>query len=91
MNCKEMQWVSVSDKLPEQKEESQGIYDPDTYAEIDVRYYMASDLVIVYVQDSEGESFVADDILVDDNWANFPSPEWDITHWMSLPPPPEIN
>jgi hypothetical protein len=91
MNYKEIQWIPVSNELPQQKEESQGIYDPDTLAEIDRRYYMASDLVIVYVQDKEGESFVADDILVDNNWVNFPYPEWEVTYWMPLPPPPKIN
>jgi hypothetical protein len=82
-------WISVKEQLPSEKEEVTSIYDPYTLAEIDVEYHMVSDLVAIYVNGEDGNSFVCDDITVDGKWVNFPHPQWEVTHWVKLPDPPQ--
>jgi len=79
------EWISVEDRLPDVEEKMEPVYDLDTFAEIDVRYHMVSNLVLVVVKGENGDRFVSDDVLVDGKWANYPFPEWDITNWMPLP------
>lgn len=83
-----MEWISVKDRMPKEREESQDIFDSDILEIVDCKHYMASELVIVAVLDDDGKRFVADDITVDGKWYNFPSPAYEVTHWMQLPPAP---
>lgn len=89
-NCKKelekYKWVTVSERLPEEHEESKDIYDINTLAAIDTRHYKASELVLVTVRDCENDKiFVCDDITVDGKWSNFS--EYEVIAWQPLPQP----
>lgn len=75
-------WIPVSERLPDES------YD-DTCRSSAVIYdgtCSASALVLVTVIDSHGSKFVSDDITVNGGeWVNFPSPEYEVTHWMPMP------
>lgn len=78
-DCPVQRWIPVTERLPEEVLEEGYDEEPHT----------ASDLVIVAVMDETNRRFVADDIIFDGKWANFPCPEFEVTHWMPLPEPPK--
>lgn len=81
-------WIPVSERLPEEHEESQDIYDIDTLAVVDTKNYMASDLVNVTVKDYEKDIlFVCDDCTADGKWCNFSNDRFEVTAWQPLPEP----
>lgn len=82
-----MEWISVNDRLPEQKRESISVCD-GLISVCHNEYHDVSNLVLVAVVNDVGKRFVGDDVLVDGEWVNYPFPEFDITHWMPLPSPP---
>ena len=73
--------ISVKDRLPEEHEKESEL--------MGYRHYIASDLVVVTVANSDGKRFVSDDITVNGEWVNYPFPMFDVTHWMPLPEPPK--
>lgn len=82
------EWIPCSESMPEEHEEQQPIIDPVTLAEIDVRYYMASDLVQVTVESGTGRRFVCDDCKVNGRWSNFNEDlGFEVLAWQPLPEP----
>lgn len=65
------EWIPVSERMPEEHEVSEPIFDPVTLAEIDVKYHTTSDLAQVTVKDEDGERFVYFDYTVDGKWFCF--------------------
>ena len=74
------EWISVKDRLPEENNVIEGR-----------KYETCSDLVIVFVRDDLGNSFTCDDMTTNGEWINYPAPQFEVTHWMPLPEPPEKN
>ena len=62
------EWIPCSERMPEEHEVSEPIFDPVTLAEIDVKYHTTSDLAQVTVKDEDGERFVYFDYTVDGKW-----------------------
>ena len=71
-------WISVEEHLPDEINEIDGGKDGT-----------CSDLVIVFVRDDCGNSFICDDILSNGEWVNYPAPLFEVTHWMPMPEPPK--
>jgi hypothetical protein len=83
----EREWIPVSERLPEEYEQSSDIYDMDTLAVIDTKHFTASDLMVVTVKDIDKDIlFVCDDITVDGKWVNF-SDGFEVIAWQPLPEP----
>ena len=84
-------WIPCSEKLPEETEKRDDIFDPITLAIVDVREYKASDLVLVTVRDYELDTeFTMDDMTVDGKWVNFESDgRYEVIAWQPLPQPYE--
>lgn len=82
-------WVSVKDRLPFEYQVSEPAIDLIDGSIDHYEYHKESDLVLVALIGEDGKQFVSDDILCDGEWAQYPSPEWEVTHWMPLPAPPE--
>ena len=83
-------WIPVSERLPEEREEFEDIFDSDTLAVIDTKRYMVSDLVQVTVKDHEEDSvFVSDDCFVDGEWSYFDerTVRFEVLAWRPLPEP----
>lgn len=72
-------WIPVTERLPEEVLEESWDEKPHT----------ASALVLVAVRDDCDRRFVSDDITFDGKWCNYPSPDFEVTHWMPLPEPPK--
>ena len=94
IKCMEKQltngWIPVSERLPEEREEFEDIFDSDTLAVIDTKRYMVSDLVQVTVKDHEEDSvFVSDDCFVDGEWSYFGerTVRFEVLAWQPLPEP----
>lgn len=82
------EWIPCSERLPEEHEEQKPIIDPVTLAEIDVRYYTASDLVQVTVEGGTGRRFVCNDCTVNGRWSNFKEDlGFEVLAWQPLPEP----
>lgn len=73
-------WIPVTERLPEEVLEESWDEKPHT----------ASALVLVAVRDDCDRRFVADDITFDGEWCNYPSPDFEVTHWMPLPELPKL-
>lgn len=71
-----MEWISVNDKFPEQKERRNG--------------YKSSEEVIVAVN-YFGRKYTTVDYIKNGKWDKHPMPSFhgSITHWMPLPDPPK--
>ena len=84
-------WIPVtSGKLPEENEVTEDIFDPVTFAVVDTKYRMVSDLVLVTVRDYEKDDvFVCDDITVDGKWCNFDDGNgvYEVIAWKPFPTP----
>ena len=83
-------WIPVTERLPEEREEFEDIFDSDTLAVIDTKRYMVSDLVQVTVKDHEEDSvFVSDDCFVDGEWSYFDerTVRFEVLAWRPLPDP----
>lgn len=79
-------WIPVSERLPEEHEEYQDVFDPDTLAVTDTEWYVASDLVLVTVRDYEKDTlFVCDDITVDGKWVNYNGDDFEVIAWKPMP------
>ena len=79
-------WIPCSERLPEEHETENAVFDPLTLAEIDVERHMVSDLVLVTVRDYDHDNdFVCDDITVDGKWVNFGCESYEVIAWMPLP------
>ena len=65
------EWIPVSERMPEEHEVSEPIFDPVTLAEIDVKYHTTSDLAQVTVKDEDGERFTYFDYTVNGKWFCF--------------------
>lgn len=74
----QVNWMSVKDRLPDENNVIVG-----------GKCGTCSDLVIVFVRDALGNSFTCDDMIANGGWINYPTPEFEVTHWMPLPEPPE--
>ena len=84
----EREWIPVSERLPEEYEQSSDVYDIETLAVTDTKYFKSSDLVIVTVYDyDKDKTFVCDDITVDSKWCNFESDSFNVLAWQPLPQP----
>lgn len=87
------EWISVDERLPEEHEEEEDIFDPETLAVIDVERHNVSQLVIVAVTREDGERFVSDDMTIDGKWVNYSRDylayDYKVTHWMPMPQPPK--
>ena len=83
------EWISVDERMPEEKSVERLQWDSETLALLDADTDLVSDEVLVTVIDYEHEEkvFVATDCTVNGQWANF----YEVTHWMPFPAPPEIN
>jgi len=72
-------WISVKERLPEEREEIANIYDH--------AFHMGSDLVTVTVRDHEnGELFISDDCTMDGEWSAF-NGAYEVIAWQPLPEP----
>lgn len=81
-------WILCSERLPEEHEEENNIYDPYTLAQVDTVIYNISDLVIVTVKDFENDKvFVSDDYTKDGKWSNYCDDYFNIIAWMPMPKP----
>lgn len=83
------EWISVKDRLPCEYQVSKPVKNLVDGSVDHYEYHKGSDLVLVTLIGEDGKRSVLDDILFDGEWANFPSPEWEVTHWMPLPDPPK--
>lgn len=82
------EWIPCSERLPEEHEEQQLIFDPVTLAEIGARDHTASHLVQVTVEDETGRRFVWYDYTVNGRWTNFNGDlEFEVLAWQPLPEP----
>ena len=83
------EWISVDERMPEEKSVERLQWDSETLALLDTDTDLVSDEVLVTVVDHEREDrvFVATDCTVNGQWANF----YEVTHWMPFPNSPEIN
>lgn len=80
-------WIPCSERLPEEHETENAVYDSLTLAEIDVERHMVSDLVLVTVRDYDHDTdFVCDDTTVDGKWVNFGCESYEVIAWQPLPP-----
>ena len=87
-----MNWISVEDRLPDERDVENGYYDAETLALLDIESQLISDDVLVAVKDAEREyAFVALDCTVDGKWQNWDNGYYEVTHWMPLPAPPTIK
>lgn len=83
------EWISVEDRLPDERDVEHGYYDPETLALLDIESQLISDDVLVVVKDTEREhTFVAMDCTVDGKWQNWDNGYYAVTHWIPLPTPP---
>ena len=74
-------WIPATERLPEEL-----LKEGD-----DEKPHTASALVLVAVMDEANRQFVSDDITFDGEWVNFPSPEFEVTHWKPMPKGPEVG
>ncbi len=83
------QWIPVSGGLPDEHEEVRDIYDVESLALVDTENFLASDLVLVTVKDSEkDELFVSDDVIVNGKWSNFGAMDtFNVVAWKPMPDP----
>lgn len=85
-------WVPVTERLPEEQEWLQ----PEEWLPVgeretesgEGRKHTSSELVIVAVRDDCDKQFVFNDITFDGEWVNYRFPEFEVTHWMPIPPAP---
>lgn len=82
-------WIPVSERLPEEHEKLDDIFDSYTLAVVDLKTYMVSDLVLVTVRDYELDTdFTMDDMTVDGKWTNFESDgRYEVISWKPMPEP----
>ena len=87
------EWISVSEKMPEEHEDYEEIFDPMTLAVVDTKLYKCSDLVLVTVYDgNQDKIFVTDDCTVDGKWANYREDySFEVLAWMPMPAPYKVE
>ena len=72
INVKQGGWISVKDRLPEEKQESVG----------GIELISHSDRVIVAVANKDGRRFISDDVLIRGKWYGYGD---HVTHWTPFP------
>ena len=87
---KQIEWISVHDRLPEEKEIERSFFDHETLALLDVEPQLCSDEVLVVVRAiEENYAFVATDCTKEGKWLNWQYGDYEVTHWMPLHEPPK--
>ena len=87
---RKQEWISVHDRLPEEKEIERSFFDHETLALLDVEPQLCSDEVLVVVRAiEENYAFVATDCTKEGKWLNWQYRDYEVTHWMPLPEPPK--
>lgn len=80
-------WIPCSERMPEEHEEKQEIFDFRTHAQTDTYYYKESDAVLVTFKDTDtGEMFVSEDYTEDGKWHENVC-FCEAIAWMPLPEP----
>lgn len=92
----EIRWIPVGETMPNEREKQDYVFDPNTYAIIDIKKYMGSHLVLVTVRDYELDiDFTMTDRTIDKNWVNFEADgRYEIITWRPMPEPqeePDLN
>jgi len=82
-------WTPCADGMPEEHEQAYPVYDEKTFAVIDARYEMVSDVCAVTVKNPNGGIFSATDLTVNGKWETYERMEEDHTvlAWQPLPEP----
>ena len=89
---KQSEWISVDERLPEEKETEQKYYDTESLALLDVEIQRVSDEVLVAVKDIDGGfAFVTTDCTIDGKWQNWENGDYTVTHWLPLPEAPKMK
>ena len=80
-------WTPCADGLPEEHEQAYPVYDDKTFAVIDARYEMISDVCAVTVKNSSGSVFSASDFTVNGKWETYETMEegHTVIAWQPLP------
>ena len=82
-------WKPCAEGLPEEHEQTYPVYDEQTFAVIDARYEMVSDVCAVTVKSPNGAIFSAVDLTVNGKWETYERMEEDhtVVAWQPLPAP----
>lgn len=88
--CKHMNdgWIPVDEKMPEESEEFNDVYDPVTLAVIDTEWHEKSDIVQVTVYDRDEEKyFTYVDNTYNGEWVTFNLDNFKVIAWKPLSDP----
>ena len=81
-------WILVEERLPEESEEFNDVYDPVTLAVIDTEWYKISDIVQVTVYDRDEEKyFTYVDNTYNGEWVTFNLDNFKVITWKPLSDP----
>ena len=81
-------WIPVDEKMPEEIEEFNDVYDPVTLAVIDTEWYKISDIVQVTVYDRDEEKyFTYVDNTYNGEWVTFNLDNFKVITWKPLSDP----
>lgn len=81
-------WIPVDEKLPEESEEFNDVYDPVTLAVIDTEWHEKSDIVQVTVYDRDEEKyFTYVDNTYNGEWVTFNLDNFKVIAWKPLSDP----
>ena len=82
------EWISVEEKMPEESEEFNDVYDPVTLAVIDTEWHKKSDIVQVTVYDRDEEKyFTYVDNTYNGEWVTFNLDNFKVIAWKPLSDP----
>ena len=88
----QIKWISVEERLPEEKEIERSFFDHETLALLGVEPQLYSDEVLVVVRViEENHAFVATDCTKEGKWLNWQYGDYEVTHWMPLPEAPKMK
>lgn len=89
---RKQEWISVEDRLPEEKDTERKFYDNESLALLDVEIQRVSDEVLVVVKDIGGEfAFVSTDCTIEGKWQSWENGDYTVTHWMPFPEAPKMK
>ena len=81
-------WIPVEERLPEESEEFNDVYDPVTLAVIDTEWHKGSDIVQVTVYDRDEEKyFTYVDNTYNGEWVTFNLDNFKVIAWKPLSEP----
>ena len=81
-------WIPVDEKMPEESEEFNDVYDPVTLAVIDTEWHEKSDIVQVTVYDRDEEKyFTYVDNTYNGEWVTFNLDNFKVIAWKPLSDP----